>query len=625
MTTTIERDYQPELDGLRALAVVAVLLCHLEIGWLPGGFVGVDIFFVLSGYLITRLIAAEIVETGRFRFGNFYVRRVRRLYPALLTTVIVTWIGAFLLLSPAQMKGFAESAIAALLSFSNILFYLEADYFDALATTKPLLHTWSLSVEEQFYLLWPLTLLAAHRLFGRRGMIVALALICGGSLWLAQFWLEADRTAAFYMLPARAIELGLGALLVFLPALRNRWLLNLAFIAGVAAMLVPMLLYTEDTPFPGLPAMLPCIGAALFIAASKAEAAAPFRLAPVAWVGRISYSLYLVHWPLIVLWRAYTYRPIEWTDALLLGGLAVLLAWLQYALVEQRFRRPVPGRNRRVIAVLASLAVVLSATSAATALGNGWSWRIPPERLTRVVDPMDTRDCRRRNPDFDRDLVTCQNFRDRQKDLFVWGDSHALHLAPGLFSAFADSNVYILYRSACPPQSGFGGYVRDYASEAQERDCVERNEKALRFFLEGPPRNIVITSAKREKAAQMAAVTEPIVRQLAEAGNTVVVLGDFIRPAVNLVDCTAAPALLVSDAWITARCTGNARAAARELAYNDEMAALLPAFVSPNDVQCPGDVCQFIDGTRLLFRDDHHLSEAGATLFIERLKPLLPF
>jgi peptidoglycan/LPS O-acetylase OafA/YrhL len=620
-----ERVYQPELDGLRALAVIGVLLCHLEVAWLPGGFVGVDIFFVLSGYLITRLITAEILETGRFRFGNFYVRRIRRLYPALVTTVIAAWIGSFLLLSPAQMENFAESAISALFSYSNVLFYLEADYFDALATTKPLLHTWSLSVEEQFYLLWPLTLLFAHKLFGRRGMIVALAVICVASLGLAQFWLEADRTAAFYMLPARAIELGLGALLVFLPALRNRLLMNATTIAGVAAMIVPMVLYTENTPFPGLPAMLPCIGAALFIAASRSEAAAPFRLAPVAWVGRISYSLYLVHWPLIVLWRAYTYRPIEWGDGLLLGGLALLLAWLQYTLIEQRFRHPVPGRNRRVITALVSIAVFVSATSAATALGNGWAWRIPPERITRVVDPMDTRACKRRNPDLDRRLATCQNFRDKQKDLFVWGDSHALHLAPGLFKAFADRNVYILYRSACTPQSGFGGYVREYPSDKQELDCVERNERALRFFLDGPPRDIIITSAKRETPELIADVTEPILSQLRAAGNNVVVLGDFIRPAINLVDCTAAPTYLVGDAWIATRCTGNPRVAAGELAYNEALQALLPTFVSPNDVQCPNGVCQFFDGTRLLFRDDHHLSDAGAAVFMERLKPLLPF
>ncbi len=619
-----QHTYQAELDGLRALAVIGVLLCHLEVSWLPGGFIGVDIFFVLSGFLITRLIAGEIEETGRFRFGNFYVRRIRRLYPALLTTVLATWIGSFLLLSPGQMANFAQSAIAALLSYSNILFYSQADYFDALSTTKPLLHTWSLSVEEQFYLIWPLTLLLAHRFFGRRGAIVALALICVASLALAQYWLTADRTAAFYMLPARAIELGLGALLVFLPALRNRWLLNAAAVAGVVAMLVPMVLYTEETPFPGLAALIPCLGAALFIAGAKSEAAAPFRLAPVAWVGRISYSLYLVHWPLIVLWGAYFYRPIEGIDAVVLGGMAVLLAWLQYALIEQRFRRPMPGQNRRVILALATIAVVVSGTSA-TALGNGWTWRVPGDRITKVTSPIDMRSCKRRNPDLDRRLVTCQNFRGKDKDLFVWGDSHALHLAPGLWNAFEDYNIYILYRSACTPQSGFGGYVRNRSTAAETRGCVSRNERALRFFLDGPPRNIIITSAKRETPELMAELTNPIVQQLRDTGNNVVVLGDFMRPSVNLVDCTAAPALVVSDAWIRARCAGNDRAATRELAYNDGMKALVANFVSPNDVQCPNGTCQFFDGTRLLFRDDHHLSSDGAILFMGRLEPLLPF
>jgi peptidoglycan/LPS O-acetylase OafA/YrhL len=622
---TTDHTYQAELDGLRALAVIGVLLCHLEVSWLPGGFVGVDIFFVLSGLLITRLIATEITQTGKFRFGNFYVRRIRRLYPALVTTVVVAWIGSFLLLSPGQMANFAQSAIAALFSYSNILFYSQADYFDALATTKPLLHTWSLSVEEQFYLIWPLTLLLANRFFGRRGSIAALVVICVVSLALAQYWLTADRTAAFYMLPARAIELGLGALLVFLPALRNRWLLNMATIVGVAAMLVPMVLFTEATPFPGLPAMLPCVGAALFIAGAKSEAAGPFRLAPVAWVGRISYSLYLVHWPLIVLWRAYFYRPIEGMDAWLLGGLAVLLAWLQYALIEQRFRRPVPGHNRRVIATLATIAVVVSATSATAGWGNGWAWRVPEERITKVTNPIDTRSCKRRDPELDRRLVTCQNARGKDKELFVWGDSHALHLAPGLWSAFEDYNVYILYSTGCTPQSGFGGYVREYETEAQTRGCVSRNEKALKFFLDGPPRNIIITSAKRETPELMAEITNPIVQQLRDAGNTVVVLGDIMRPSVNLVDCTAAPLLIVSDDWIKARCTGNERAAKRELTYNDGMQALIPAFVSPNDIQCPDGGCRFYDGTRLLFRDDHHLSSDGAMLFMSELRPLLPF
>jgi peptidoglycan/LPS O-acetylase OafA/YrhL len=621
-----EHTYQAELDGLRALAVIGVLLCHLEFAWLPGGFVGVDIFFVLSGFLITRLIVTEVQQTGRFRFGNFYVRRIRRLYPALVTTVIAAWIGSFLLLSPAQLQNFAQSAIAALFSYSNVLFYSQADYFDALATTKPLLHTWSLSVEEQFYLLWPLTLLLANRFLGRRGMIAVLAVISVASLALAQYWLTANRTAAFYILPARVIELGLGALVVFLPSVKNRWLLNSTTIFGVVAMLVPMVLYTEATPFPGFSAMLPCLGAVLFIVGARSEAAAPFRLGPVAWIGRISYSLYLVHWPLIVLWRAYFYRPIEALDAVLLGAVAILLAWLQYALIEQRFRRPVPGRNRRVIAALVTIAVVLSAVSVQAAMNNGWRWRVPEERLTKTTNANHSKaNCGHFNPDLDRTLVTCQNYRGMAEDLYVWGDSHAAHLAAGLARAYPDRNIYIFYRSGCAPQSGFGGYLARYDSIEATTRCANHNRRVLDYLMAGPARDIVITSAKRATPELIAEITLPVIAALEEKGNTVAFLGDFIRPGVNLVDCVAAPAFVVSDFWVRARCTGEPEVVATDLDYNLKLASLAPSFISPSAIQCPAGVCRFFDGARLLYRDHHHFNDRGSRVFMRELKPLLPF
>ncbi|MBN9346704.1 MAG: acyltransferase [Devosia sp.] len=210
--------YQAELDGLRALAVSGVVLCHLDFPWLPGGFVGVDIFFVLSGFLITRLLTGELAETGRLGFRTFYLRRLRRLYPALLTTIAATWVVSFFLLSPHQMRDFASSAFAAVFSLANVQFYLESGYWAALANTKPLLHTWSLSVEEQFYLIWPLLLFALHRLLPRPGVVIAIVLISAASLAVSLHWLRTDDAAAFYMLPSRTFELGLGALLVWLPA-----------------------------------------------------------------------------------------------------------------------------------------------------------------------------------------------------------------------------------------------------------------------------------------------------------------------------------------------------------------------------------------------------------------------
>ena len=619
----MDRHYQPELDGLRALAVLGVLLCHLELSWLPGGFVGVDIFFVLSGYLITRLIVTELRETGRFRFGNFYVRRIRRLYPAMVTTVILAWIGSFLLLSPQQMASFAYSAIAALFSYSNILFFLQADYFDALATTKPLLHTWSLGVEEQFYLLWPLLLVIASRLKGKSGMLAALGLVCIGSLALAQFWLADSSAAAFYLLPSRAVELGLGALLVFLPMIGNRWLLNAATTAGVAAMIVPMVLYSEDTPFPGLAAMVPCIGAVLFIIGAQSQAAMPFRLPPIVWVGKISYSLYLVHWPLIVLWKAYTYRPVEPLDALGLAAVAIVLAWLQYVLIEQRFRRPVPGRNRHLIGALAAVAVLITAGSVYGAASKGLEWRVPKARLTQQAAATETDStCGKYNPDMDRELVPCQIFRKAPKDLYAWGDSHAGHLAAGLAKAYPGYNIYIMVRGSCPTPAGLGTYEQKLATS-----CLERNRKAHDYFLNLPPTNIIVTNYNRLTLPprRLVAAMQPLVDALRAKGHTVVFLGDFIPPGINLVDCVAAPPYLVSDRWIEKRCVAIRKAGASNMAYNRKLSKLVGDFVSPNRIQCPNQHCKFFDGTRLLFRDTHHLNDRGSRLFVPKLKPLLPF
>lgn len=620
-----EKNYQAELDGLRALAVMAVLLCHLDFRWIQGGFVGVDVFFVLSGFLITRLIAGEIAATGRFNFGNFYVRRIRRLYPALLTTVILTWIGAFLLLAPWQMRDFANSAIAALLSYANVQFYLEADYFDALAQTKPLLHTWSLSVEEQFYLLWPPLLLVFGRFLRGPAIVVAVALCGLLSLGIGLYWLGVNIEAAFYLLPSRVVELVIGALLVWLPPLRNRWLINLATLVGLAAMIAAMLLYRESTPFPGLAVLLPCAGAALFIIGANSQAAAPFRLAPIVWLGRISYSLYLVHWPIIVLWLAYSYRPLEGAVPWILLALSVGVAWLQYRLIEQPFRRPLAGRNWPVLASLGVLAVIVSGISVGVAIGDGWSWRVPEARIVAAEEARRPTRCGPNNPDLDAALFTCQNFRGKDRDLFVWGDSHALHLRAGLADSYPDYNVYILHIDGCVPQSGLGTYMRDGNTTGGR--CVKRNLKAFDFFTgDGPARNIIVTSAKRETPALIAEVTRPILGALRSKGHVVAFVGDFMRPGVNLADCEAVPDYLVSDEWRTQRCVGRAQDARRELTYNKRLKSLIPEFISPSGIQCPKNLCRYFDGSgRLLFRDDHHLNDRGSRLFVGKLKPLLPF
>ncbi|MGL4395791.1 MAG: acyltransferase family protein, partial [Hyphomicrobium sp.] len=260
--------YRPDIDGLRAFAVLAVVLFHVGLAPVSGGYIGVDVFFVISGYLITRLIVNEFAASGRIAFGAFYVRRLRRLFPAMLTTTIASLIAAFIMFSPEQLATFGASAIAAVFSVSNIYFWQQADYFDISAHSKPLLHTWSLSVEEQFYMVLPATLYLLMRSFGRAGWPLAMLIIAIASLIIAEVQIPRDAEGAFYLLPARICEFSVGSLLVWLeqrrfklPPLGRELLLAL----GIALMTVPAFTYTPQTRFPGLSAMIVCLGAGLTI------------------------------------------------------------------------------------------------------------------------------------------------------------------------------------------------------------------------------------------------------------------------------------------------------------------------------------------------------------------------
>src|SRR6056297_20083 len=337
--------YRADIDGLRALAVLPVLAFHAGLAPFSGGFVGVDVFFVISGYLIAGLILPRI-RAGRFSLLEFYERRARRLLPALFVVMAVSGALAAALFLPAELREFGQSAVAATLFASNVLFSRETGYFETEAALKPLLHTWSLGVEEQFYLLFPLLLMAlAARRAGRVALVPVLAALALASLALAAWAVPRAPAFAFYLLPTRLWELMLGALLAVapLPALRRRAVREAAAAAGLAAILWAMLRYSEATPFPGPAALLPCLGAALVIHAGASGPTAVSRalsLGPVVFVGLISYALYLWHWPVLVFAEYAAVRElttVETGAALALSGVLAALTW---RFVERPFRRP---------------------------------------------------------------------------------------------------------------------------------------------------------------------------------------------------------------------------------------------------------------------------------------------
>ncbi len=384
-------DYRPAIDGIRAVAVVAVILYHLDPHILTGGFIAVDLFYVISGFLITRIIVRDM-HMRNFSLRVFIVRRFRRIFPALLATVAITFIVACFVMPPPDLKRTAVSAAAAVLSVSNLYFWHSAGYFDADAITKPLLHTWSLGVEEQFYLIWPLLMLAVWRLFGKRfGTTMAVLFVT--SLLASQFVLINHPNAAFYLMPLRIFEFAIGAGLavVAVPA-ATRLTANLAYLAGISLIVGPVILYTTATPFPGFAVVLPCVGAALLIwGADASDLAVILSNRPTRFVGKISYSLYLVHFPVVVLFRFMHAGPLTGLDMVGLAAVTFVLGLALYYSVERPFRQGLIGKRfswrPAGLAITAVLVIPLLAATSLTYLRNGWPERLPPE-LRNIIAPV---------------------------------------------------------------------------------------------------------------------------------------------------------------------------------------------------------------------------------------------
>jgi peptidoglycan/LPS O-acetylase OafA/YrhL len=351
---SVESRFRPDLEGFRGIAILLVLLCHARLPGAEAGFIGVDVFFVLSGFLITGLLVDERRRTGHIRLGSFYARRARRILPAAIVVLASTLLAAQLFLSPLDLPRVADDALAASLSVANVRFALEAtDYFAPVAAS-PVLHYWSLGVEEQFYLLWPVLLLLATR--ARRPRLVMALLvtvILAGSFLLSVVMTASNGPWAYYMLPTRAWQLAAGGLVALAVPLLGRIPRAIAALVGwlgVGLLGASLVLIGPMTEYPGLAALLPTLGAAAIIA-SGGRAGSPGRIVlgtpPLRWLGRISYSLYLWHWPILVLGpvalglASSEEGPAEVDPLLRLGLvlLAVVLAALTWRLVEEPFRR----------------------------------------------------------------------------------------------------------------------------------------------------------------------------------------------------------------------------------------------------------------------------------------------
>ncbi len=487
--------YRPDIDGLRAVAVLGVVLYHLDVARFSGGFVGVDVFFVISGYLITSILVRDM-EAGSFSFARFYERRIRRIFPALIGVAVTSLVVFSILLTPQDLVLFGQNLMA-MCGFVSNLFLADLNqhlgYFDWTAKEQALLHTWSLAVEEQFYFFFPMALLLIEK-FAKRFRSVLIVLLGVASFVYGVRAIAAYPTTAYFSFPARGWELLMGALLAGEGLVRLRWRVvrELVGAAGLALIGYAMLVFDRHTTFPGKHALIPCVGAALVLYAGRDGGSVVKRVlsfGPLVFVGLISYSLYLWHWPVLAAFRYFSSRQyLTQTDAMVLFAVSVVLAFLSFEFVETPFRGSASllGR-RRVFAYGVGANVALACAGMLLVHGNGLPQRYSPGVRAAVAanearenDWFETGRCANfqhtvRNY---ADVSFCQ-IGHAKKNIMLFGDSMVEQLYP-LAAGYSQDDllkgkgVIMAIGAGCPPMVHLnrvdsGYYCNQIAAFAIER------------------------------------------------------------------------------------------------------------------------------------------------------------
>ncbi|MFC0384630.1 acyltransferase family protein [Muricoccus vinaceus] len=499
--------YRADIDGLRAIAVLSVVAFHADIGALGGGYVGVDVFLVISGFLIGSLVHGQVCA-GTFTFRDFYERRIRRILPAFLVMLAGTLLLGARFAMPAEMTELGRSSLAALLSLSNIHFQRNTDYFDTPAESQPLLHTWSLAVEEQFYLLLPPAIVLVHRFMPRalRPFVLASA---AASLALSMVAIKAYPDATFYLLPTRAWELLLGMLvgLYRFPLLENARVRSAVAALGAAMVLTAILAFTEHTTFPGTAALLPCLGAACVIAAGGAGPTAVGRALsarPLVLTGLMSYSIYLWHWPVIVFQRADAFlvsRGNTLVETLVILAASILAGAASWHFVEKPFRSRQRVGRAALFRAAGGGSAALAAAAAVVIGSGGYPSRFPPgAREAAAFLDYNPRANYRAGTCMISSGFTFQNFRKEvclarsasERNFLLLGDSHAAHLWRGLEQIIPDANIMQATASGCRPT------LR--AAPRAWNECRMVVDHALREYLPSNAVEALVLAAKWEQA-----------------------------------------------------------------------------------------------------------------------------
>lgn len=621
--------YRKDIDGLRAVAIVPVVLFHAGIPGFGGGFVGVDVFFVISGFLITGLLQ-ERLDAGRLSLRDFYERRIRRIFPALVLVLCFVWVVAYAVFLPRDLFQTGRGLLATLFFVANIFFYSQSGYFDAAADTKPLWHMWSLSVEEQFYFVFPLIMIVVQRWYpGRLVRVVAVlaAISFAGSAFAAILFPK----AAFYMMPLRMWELATGSLLALgavRPSSRGRgWWDSL----GLALIAVPAVAYSATLPFPGLAAAPPVLGAALLLSDGRDAATTVKRFLQsrvMRYFGLVSYSWYLWHWPMLVFSKYYWFpKPLgAWVCAPIAASLGV--STLSWRFVERRFHRPTARDPQRpILRLAASLTAALAACSALLVVTRGFPSRLPPGAAwEQAADDVNRRNARchlypRRSIAIDRSCL----YGDASvaPTYAIWGDSFGGELVAVLGERLKAQKRSILQLTSadCPPALRFGYRPFDR--------CPDRNAEVLTFIRHSKSIEAVILVGDyrrydiRDYGTSFEDGFRQAVAQLVAAGKTVWIVYPVPTPGVLV------PKMIALDAM---RGIDPASLRLDRAAYEQGYGGIIAFFdglihphvhkIDLTRILCDRRFCATFANGKVLYRDDRHLSLAGARYVAPAFTPL---
>lgn len=640
--------YRADIDGLRAVAIIGVLGYHFGLG-VPGGYGGVDVFFVISGFLIAGIIKAEL-EAQTFSLSNFYVRRVRRILPALTVCLLVSSIVAGFILFPRDFQNFGRSVLAAATSTSNFFFMQRTGYFDDASLEKPLLHTWSLGVEEQFYVVFPLTLMLLFRFAKASSARHVLAAVVILSFAYSCYVVAHAPEKAFFSTVGRAWELGFGALVAFgaLPMLTQRWMREAEAAIGVLSIAGAYAFFSDATPFPGVAATPLCLGAAFVIHSGMTRqptaVAKALSFAPMVGIGLISYSVYLWHWPMLV-FSAYRFPAVFGPGAphvgLAYAALAIasiFVGALSWRFIEEPFRRT-KASQRKVFSVGAAAALATAVVAGLIVERPGWVQHWPSD--IQAMQFRKTVSGRvlglKRAPSWPQPTYLAGP-ADSELDTVLWGDSFAQALIPGFidYQKRTGQGAILAADPGCPPLLGVAFYPgTDDARCSVHNDAVFKRltvSPVRRVLLsarwsryvrdvtrDGRGRPVVYGKGGHADGAAFAVVLEGLIRRLTAQNKEVILIGPVPEQAFDVT-----PAIARHIAW------GAPLPSVRSVeAFEAEEHFVLSLFsrlatiphvrvVYPHLILCDGKTCPYSSAGKPLYSDAAHLSAVGA----KKLSPM---